>query len=81
MWEAYRAHMSSTEVLGRPSSIRTDHATLLRRERSERTRTLAFWASFDANPGSRQRWVDSCAAYWRTPGAAHGASLLQTTTP
>jgi hypothetical protein len=54
---------------------------MLRRERSERTRTLAFWASFDANPGSRQRWVDSCAAYWRTPGAAHGGSLLQTTTP
>ena len=81
MWEAYRADMYTTEVLDRPSSIRADHETLLRNDHSERTRTLAFWASFDENPRSAQRWVDSCAAYWRTPTAELHLAHPQTTTP
>ena len=81
MCAAYRADMTTSEVLDRPSTIRADHATLLRHDSSERTRTLAFWASFDANPLSGRRWVDSCAAYWGTPAAEPHLALRGSTTP
>jgi hypothetical protein len=81
MCAAYRADMTISEVLGRPSTMRADHATLLRHDSSERTRTLAFWASFDANPLSRQRWADSCAASWQVPAVEHRIGIRETTAP
>jgi hypothetical protein len=81
MWAAYRADMTASEVLDRPSMIRADHATLLRHDSRERGRTLAFWASFDANPLSGRRWVDSCAAYWGAPAGSDAPLLAGTTTP
>lgn len=81
MCAAYRADMTISEVLGRPSTMRADHATLLRHDSSERTRTLAFWASFDANPLSGQRWADSCAASWQVPVVEHRIGIRETTAP
>ena len=81
MCAAYRPDMSTSEVLGRPSTIRADHATLLRHDSSDRSRTLAFWASFDANPLSGRRWVDSCTAYWGAPAAEPHLALHGSTTP
>ena len=81
MCAAYRPDMSTSVLLGRPSTIRADHATLLRHDSSDRSRTLAFWASFDANPLSGRRWVDSCAAYWRTPAAEPHLVLRGSSTP
>ena len=81
MCAAYRPDMSTSVLLGRPSTIRADHATLLRHDSSDRSRTLAFWASFDANPLSRRRWVDSCAAYWGTPATEPHLVLRGSSTP
>ena len=81
MCAAYRADMTISEVLGRPSTMRADHATLLRHDSSERTRTRAFWASFDANPLNGQRWADSCAASWRVPAVEQRISIRETTAP
>ena len=81
MCAAYRADMTTSDVLGRPSTMRADHATLLRHDSSERTRTRAFWASFDANPLSGRRWADSCVASWQVPAVQPDVGLRDTAAP
>ena len=81
MCAAYRADMTTSDVLGRPSTMRADHAALLRHDSSERTRTRAFWRSFDANPLSGQRWADSCVASWQVPAVQHEVGLRDTAAP
>jgi len=81
MWEAYRPVMDTRELLDRMPPIREEHRALIRKDQAERTRTVAFWESFDANPHSRQRWVDGAAAYWRATQPEPSRTAPDTATP
>ena len=80
MCGAYGPHMDTEAHPDRPPPTAA-HARLLRDERSERSRSLAFWTSFDANPSALGRWTESVAASWRPASLPLVPPLIDTVTP
>jgi hypothetical protein len=67
MLPAYRPDMKNTGASSNSSASSTgEHRRLVRDESTERDRVAAFWATYDANAESDERWAESVAASWRT---------------